>query len=36
MTNQTKYLAKTLHQAYLNQQAIPFLNPKAAVDETLG
>ena len=36
MTNQTKHLAKTLHQAYLNQQAIPFLNPKAAVDETLG
>ncbi|UXU57204.1 fumarylacetoacetate hydrolase family protein [Staphylococcus agnetis] len=36
MTNQTKSLAKQLHQAYLNHQPIPFLNPDAAVDETLG
>ncbi|MDP4460708.1 2-keto-4-pentenoate hydratase [Staphylococcus hyicus] len=36
MTHHTKSLAKQLHQAYLNHQPIPFLNPEAAVDETLG
>lgn len=36
MTNQTKHLTKTLDQAYLDHQAIPFLNPKEAIDETLG